>query len=467
MYRELEIREEFLVDEEALLELQEDHFCDFKSKNIKPSKLHDTFVAFANTDGGELWIGIEDPDFDGERIQGFNLKEDSNDLLKVLLEETEPSVEGLEIEFLNSGDKGYVLHIFIPKSPKVHYTSNKKCYTRLNASTREIKGEKILQLSYSKGSLPYEKRPIEILETADFITNPKLLEYMSRVKSQQKPEIFLKKQRLLTKIDGELIPNVCCALMFEEEPQATLETRCALKIYRLRTTSSDYKREQLSNTPVTINGNVEEQVYNAKRTILELLEDASYQVQGNIVKLDYPVEAIHEILVNAIIHRDYSLNDDIHIKIFDNRIEIISPGKFPGYISKENIYEERFSRNPNLVRMLHNLPNPVNHDIGEGLDTVRNVLKKIGLIPPIIDELENSVKFTVKHQKIASLEDVILDSLLGNQEVTNREIRMLSGEEDMQKVKKAFQRLKARGKIEPVDPDVNPFNYSWRLIRKK
>ena len=94
------------------------------------------------------------------------------------------------------------------------------------------------------------------------------------------------------------------------------------------------------------------------------------------IRLQYPSEALKEILVNAVIHRDYSLNDDIHVRVFDNRVEVQSPGKLPGYMSLDNLYDERFSRNPNIVRMLHNLPNPVNHDIGEGMDTAKNELKK-------------------------------------------------------------------------------------------
>ncbi|MCZ4092633.1 ATP-binding protein [Sinorhizobium psoraleae] len=120
---------------------------------------------------------------------------------------------------------------------------------------------------------------------------------------------------------------------------------------------------------------------------------------GKLVKLQYPSEALKEILVNAVIHRDYSLNDDIHVRIFDNRIEVQSPGKLPGYMKIENLYEERFSRNPNVVRMLHNLPNPVNHDIGEGLDTAKNELKKAGLVDPIFQEKENAFLVIVKHQK--------------------------------------------------------------------
>jgi len=61
--------------------------------------------------------------------------------------------------------------------------------------------------------------------------------------------------------------------------------------------------------------------------------------------INYPQETIWEILVNAVIHRDYSISDDVHVLIFNNRIEIISPGKLPGYVTEENLLEARYSRN--------------------------------------------------------------------------------------------------------------------------
>lgn len=121
-------------------------------------------------------------------------------------------------------------------------------------------------------------------------------------------------------------------------------------------------------------------------------------------------------------------------------------------MSLDNLYEERFSRNPNLVRMLHNLPNPVNHDIGEGLDTAKNELKKAGLVEPIFEEKDNAFLVTIKHQRIASVEEVVLSYLKENQraEITNKLVRQLSGEDDMQKVKLALQKLRAAGHIVPL-----------------
>jgi ATP-dependent DNA helicase RecG len=446
-----------------LLALNEDHFNDVKSKRIAPAKLQETFVAFANSDGGDLYVGIEDKDTKGERVIGLDEQEEANELIALLLEETKPSVENVHLEFLKTKKHGLILHISIPKSPKVHYTSAGECFIRVNARKVKIKGERITQLGYSKGAEPYERRQVSDMDVEDITDSTALVSYMERIGTQLEPEIFLKKQRLLTKFHEERVPNVGCVLLFDEQPQATLDTRCAVKVYRLRTTEKDYKREQLDGTPLTINGPIEDVISKTISAVTELVEGASFYDGDRLVKLTYPAEALKEILVNAVIHRDYSLSDDIHVKVYDNRVEIKSPGKLPGYMSIDNIYDDRFSRNPNIVRMLHNLPNPVNHDIGEGLDTAKNELKKAGLIPPVFEETANSFIVTIKHQKIASVEDVILKHIAEHPAsiLTNKLVRSLSGEDDMQKVKKALQRLRAEGHIKPVDENANAFNYSY------
>lgn len=446
-----------------LLSLNEDHFNDVKSKRISPSKLQETFVAFANSDGGDLHIGIEDKATIGERIVGLAEQEEANALISTLLEETKPAVENVFLEFLQVDGKGFILHIGIPKSPKVHYTASGDCFIRINAATKKIKGERVTQLGYSKGAEAYERKTVDDIDVDDITDSPALQKYIESVKSQLDPASFLRKQRLLTKKDEKRIPNVGCVLLFDEEPQATLQTRCAVKIYRLRTTEKEYKREQLAGMPTTINGPIEEVITKTLKKVAEYIDGASFKDGDKLVKLAYPAEALKEILVNAVIHRDYSLNDDIHVRVFDNRIEIKSPGKLPGYMSIDNLYEDRFSRNPNIVRMLHNLPSPVNHDIGEGLDTAKNELRKAGLVPPSFEEAENAFVVTVKHQKIASIEDVIIKYINDNPEsiVTNKLVRHISGEDDMQKVKKALQRLRAEGHIKPVDETANAFNYSY------
>ncbi len=447
----------------VLLTLNEDHFNDVKSRAISPAKLQETFVAFANSDGGDLYVGIEDKSVTGERLVGYVEQEEANATISVLLEETQPAVENVSVEFFDCGDRGSVLHFAIPKSPKVHYTSSGECYIRVNAQKRKIKGDRITQLGYSKGAEPYERKAMPDVELDDIISSPALEFYMNRIGTHLDPSTFLRKQRLLTLKNESRHPNVGCILLFDEAPQATLETRCAVKVYRLRTIEKEYRREQLEEMPLTINGVIEEVINKTITQVSTYIDGASFQDGGKLVKLQYPSEALKEILVNAVIHRDYSLNDDIHVRVFDNRIEVQSPGKLPGYMTVENLYEERFSRNPNVVRMLHNLPNPVNHDIGEGLDTAKNELKRAGLVPLTFEERDNAFIVTIKHQKIASVEEVVLAHIEENPsaELTNKLVRQLSGEYDMQKVKIALQKLRAAGHIKPVDEKASAFSFRY------
>src|SRR5262249_24596759 len=115
--------------------------------------------------------------------------------------------------------------------------------------------------------------------------------------------------------------------------------------------------------------------------------------------IEYPTEAIHEIVTNAVIHRDYSRNDDIHVRIFDNRIEVFSPGTLPAHVTPKNILDERAARNPKVVRLLNKFRNPPNKDVGEGLNTAFEAMKKLRLKEPIIEQRDNGVLVTLRHEK--------------------------------------------------------------------
>jgi len=456
-------------DEERreVLSRKEDQFLDFKSKHIAPSKLQTHFVALANTDGGEIFVGIEDESRPAStRVNGFSKPEDANDVLHHLLERTSPMVPDVEVEFIDFGSLGLVLHVDVPKSPKVHYTSLNECYVRVNASTRRITGDKIAQLGYAKGAYSFERAVIDDLDGDDLIDGEKIALYLERIGSRQHPRTFLMKQKVVKEIQGQNRPTVAGVLLFDEEPQASLDTKCAIKVYRLQTTESKYKREYLESDPITIEGELESQINQVLKVVEQTLAGVTYKQDGALVKLRYPVEALKEILVNAVIHRDYSLNDDIHVKIYDNRIEVQSPGKFPGFVTVQNFLQERYSRNPVIVRLLHKLPNPPNKDIGEGLDTAFNEMRKAGLVDPVLEEVENSVVVTMKHQAIASLEDMALEYAGSHDFVTNKDVREMSGDVSEQKVKTALQKLRKEGLITPEDPNVHPFKFRYRITEK-
>jgi ATP-dependent DNA helicase RecG len=168
-----------------------------KGKRIQPAKLQETFVAFANADGGDIYVGIEDKKVQGQRLQPFVTMEEANSIISVLLEQTTPSVENVVVEFLKLSSGGYILHFSIPKSTKVHYASAGDCYVRLVAEKIKIKGERVTSLAYSKGSNPYERVAVSSVGIEDIADSPLLADYMRRVETSIEAPSFLRKQRLL------------------------------------------------------------------------------------------------------------------------------------------------------------------------------------------------------------------------------------------------------------------------------
>ncbi|MCQ4871804.1 ATP-dependent DNA helicase RecG, partial [Blautia producta] len=75
----------------------------------------------------------------------------------------------------------------------------------------------------------------------------------------------------------------------------------------------------------------------------------------------------------------YSIATDIQIRIFDNRVEVESPGRLPGYVTVDNILTAQSSRNPKIVRLINKFPEAPNKDVGEGLNTAFEAMAKLRL----------------------------------------------------------------------------------------
>ncbi len=141
----------------------------------------------------------------------------------------------------------------------------------------------------------------------------------------------------------------------------------------------------------------------------------------------YPAETLHEIITNAVLHRDYSVTDDVHVRIYENRVEVESPGRLPGHITPANILSERLSRNPFVVRHLNRFPDPPNKDVGEGLDTAFEFMRKLNLKQPEILEREHSVLVVIRHESLASPAQQVVDHLNSNESIRNQQARKLTG----------------------------------------
>jgi ATP-dependent DNA helicase RecG len=182
----------------------------------------------------------------------------------------------------------------------------------------------------------------------------------------------------------------------------------------------------------------------------EIAETIPKMGDESLQLIKYPNETLHEIIVNAALHRDYSVADDVYIRIFDNRIEVQSPGKLPAHVAVDNILDERFARNGSVVRILNKFANPPNKDIGEGLNTAFEAMTQLGLKAPAIKEKDNSVLVIIKHEQLASPEEAIMDFLETNDTIRNGQARKIAHVRADYQMKSIFGRMVKAGLIEQV-----------------
>ena len=450
------------IARDELLKQQEGHFLDFKSIDIQPGTLTKTLSAFANADGGELYVGL-DEQIIGKRKRinwrGFHDQEAANGHIQVI-EEFFPLGEYCSCTFVyceNSRD--LLLKIEINKTREVKRASDRQAYLRRGAQNLPINtDEKFRRLKLNKGITSYETETINI--DSSIIKNSSILSnFLSKVIPSARPIPWLKKQFLLR----EEKPTVAAALLFAEEPQAILPKHCGVKIYRYQTRDKKGSRATLSSDPITVEGCLYDIIRASVTKTVEVIENIPKLGIGTFDSIEYPSETLHEIITNAVLHRDYSIARDIQVRIFDNRIEVESPGKLPGHITEKNILNEQFARNGTIVRLINKFPEPPNKDVGEGLKTAFDAMSKLRLKVPEIKENENSVTVHIRHEPLASPEEAVMQYIETHLYITNIKAREITGITSENVMKNVFYRLRKEGLIERA-PDMYGPRSAWQKV---
>jgi len=271
------------------------------------------------------------------------------------------------------------------------------------------------------------------------------------------PEAWLRKQELIR----EDKPTVAAVVLFSDLPQAALPKRTGIKVYRYKTHEAEGTRDTLVGQPISIEGCAYDVIKKAVEVTKDTIEGMQILGTKGLEPVTYPAETLHEVITNAVLHRDYGVADDVHVRIFDNRVEVESPGRLPAHITPRNILKERFARNGSIVRIINKFPDPPNKDVGEGLNTAFRAMEDSRLKAPVISERDHSVMVQIKHERLASAEDIIMEYLENNPLITNRVARGLTGIRSENSMKVVFWRLRDRGLIRQV-PGRSGFASAWQ-----
>ena len=441
--------------------IEEGHYADVKRTAVKPGKLSESVSAFANASGGEIFLGIAEDKSNllSRSWEGFPTQEDANAHFQIL-ENLNTTGNLFSSRFIYShGQDGYVLHLTIPKSKGIVSATDGYAYVRNNAQNIRVDtDDKKRRLQLDKGVVSFEdestRAPLEAISNSIVTLNF----MMGVVPHANDPASWLQSQFVVN--SGK--PSVAGVMLFAEEPQAVLPKRSAIKILRYKSKEEEGSRDALEGDPITIEGHAYAQIQRAVSETKKLVEGLKKLGVHGLEAVEYPHETLHEVVTNAVLHRDYSIAADIQIRVYDNRIEVESPGVLPGHVTVENALDEQSARNPTIVRLINKFPNPPNKDVGEGLNTAFAAMKALRLKRPEIEERDHSVVVFIAHAPLASPEDTVMEYLKTHDEITNSVGRDLAAIRSENTMKEVFLRLNRRLLIERV-PGKKGNLAAWRL----
>lgn len=334
-------------------------------------------------------------------------------------------------------------------------------YERKGAQSLPIKdAERITALGFAKGASSYEDMQVDTADAEDVVDSNEIKHFLADYSPKTDPLDLSINKGLIDRKNFK--PKACGLLLFSNDPSGVVPKKCSVKIVRYQTKEDDPERDHLAFTE-TVEGPLFPLIKKAVARVTEIMSSISVWTTEGAKSMEYPPETLWEIVVNALIHRDYSVSDDVQILIFDNRIEVLSPGRLPGFVSRENILEVRYARNPKIVSMLSKYKDAPNKDIGEGLNTAFQKMKEWKMRNPEILEEDNYLRVVIPHASLATPQEAIMEFLSNNDTITNKQARDITGIKSENAVKSEFYKLRDAGKIEMI-PELKGNKAAWRPV---
>ncbi len=361
----------------------------------------------------------------------------------------------------------------ILKSNGVH-SYNNGTYIRSASQNRQIGAQAIHSLCLKRGVDSYVNQTIDVPE--ELLVTEWWHQYATQRQLTRTPSDALKHLGLTVKqSSGKWMPTVAAVLLFAEEPSGLLCRKCSIRVFHYKGHEIEYDSDtNLAKPAITISGPVLQQIREATKTINEELNSGVQRTEdGFALRQAYPSKVVQEAITNAVLHRDYSLSGDIHIRIFTNRIEVESPGLFPGAVTPNNIGKIGSKpRNPTLTNHVREFPSPPNLDAGEGVIMMQRTLEASGLYPPVFDEIQEGEKqaVVVKLSNEAKLPEwtLVEDYLQNHGTINNLQLReMLNfSRKDAVRASRMLKAWVESGLLEIENPQEGKRNRRYQITKK-
>ena len=395
----------------------EDDQLDFKRE---VARLKDLIPAFAMTEGGLIVIGINDD----RSLHGCELTQRVADSI------TRPGREvGVDVQYRQIRVDGVpVIVVAVPEvRGRIVTTSDGRLLRRVGSDIQPLVGDQLARFVRQREDVPGEDEALPRFSSEDFdidlINQALSTDHRSPVEASE----FL---RGLVDLDvavpqpppADPKVTVAAAILFARDPRA-YAAGAAVQLVRRTGVGpgpgpASAREEAFGPAAYLVERCLEFIAANTKH----------YQVvigSRREVWPEYPTEVLREAILNALAHRDYHVRGTtVDITIWDDRIEIHSPGGLPAPITIENIRTEHYSRNRRIMRVLKMIG--LVEEYGEGVDRMFDAMEARLMEPPVIMATADSVTVTLRNRFLVSVEEQAWLSLLGHLHLSSTERRVLA-----------------------------------------
>jgi ATP-dependent DNA helicase RecG len=414
--------------------------------DVPISRLATTLVGMANTRGGTVLIGVAPR---SAQIQGVPDTEEIVDhVFQAALLADPPLV--LPLPLVAQTGHAQLLWISIPSGLPCVYNLEGRYLGREGSQTNPLPARRLRSLLMERGVLNFEAE-IPLHATLEDLDPEKVLAYtrLLDLPGDETPEqVLLRRGCLRLREDGarsgqpldlsRLYPTYAALLLFGKQPQQWLPNASILAARFLGEGLADrFIKQEISGTLPDQLRQAEAFLRDHMHSVVRLVGLAHQETP------EYPLEAVRELLVNAVAHRDYNVQgDNIHIHLFAGHMEVHSPGGLPGPMNLNNLLEARFSRNAVVMQVLADMG--FVERLGYGLNRVMDVVRQNNLRLPQFEEIAGSFRVTLfaaeaddlregaveilqayQQMELNSRQELALNYLAHHRRITNREYQDL------------------------------------------
>jgi len=354
--------------------------------------LAETLAAMANAGGGMVLLGVTAKGTPQGAIDSSTLR----DLVveASLLPDPPlilPSAQCVALD----GDE--IVAALVPEGLPHVYSVRGVYLTRTGHQNRPLTTPELRLLLLDRGESGYESQPVAdaSLDDLDVVRVTRYREQLGLPPDEDAIHTLIGRGCVTRRgVDGlpaaELTPTVAGLLLFGRDPQRFLRSAEVICVRYAGTVMGDeFVRHDIGGTLV-------EQAKQAETFVTANMR-RGMRIRGltREESTEYPLPVVREAIVNAIAHRDYSIRGEgIRLLMFNDRLELYSPGRLPGHVTLANLKDERYSRNEAVVAVLTDLG--YIERLGYGIDRMIAAMQEAGLPEPEFAETAAGFRVTLR-----------------------------------------------------------------------